>query len=181
MMASILLSSSQHEIYRHEVRRHMQTTKTSSRRDKKPMDAIAMLKADHQNVDALFKRFENARTESSKRTLVGEICQELKVHTHLEEEIFYPAVREAIGEPLLMDEAEVEHMSAKDLIAQLEEGDLGDKLYEAKVMVLGEYIRHHVKEEHKEIFPKTKKSGIDLKELGARMQERKDALMKDME
>jgi hemerythrin superfamily protein len=143
-------------------------------------DAIALLKADHKEVYELFKKFESARTEASKRKLVERICSELKVHAQVEEEIFYPAVREAIEDADLMDEASVEHATAKDLIAQLEKGELGEELYKAKVMVLGEYIRHHVKEEEKEMFPQVKKADLDLKELGTAIKERKTELLHEL-
>jgi hemerythrin superfamily protein len=125
----------------------------------------------------MFKQYEKAKDVDRKAALVERICGALKAHTTVEEEIFYPAVREAIDDDKLMDEADVEHASAKELIAQLESGKPGDDHYDAKVMVLGEYIRHHVKEEHGEIFPKARKSGVDLKDLGARIRARKAELM----
>lgn len=146
------------------------------RRAAAPRDAIALLKADHEKVTGLFERFERSRQDEVKQRLADEICAELTVHATIEEEIFYPAVREAIGDDDLMDEATVEHAGAKDLIAQIRDASPGDELYDAKVTVLGEYIRHHVKEEHSEMFPKARQSGVDLKELGNRLSERKQAL-----
>jgi hemerythrin-like domain-containing protein len=102
------------------------------------------------------------------------------VHAQIEEEIFYPAAREAMKDQDLLDEAEVEHASAKELIAQIEAMQAGQELFDARVTVLGEYIRHHVKEEQNEIFPKLKKADIDLKGLGAQLAERKQALMNGM-
>jgi hemerythrin-like domain-containing protein len=102
------------------------------------------------------------------------------VHAQIEEEIFYPAAREALKEQDLIDEATVEHASAKDLIAQIEQAQAGDELFDAKVIVLGEYIKHHVKEEHNEMFPKLKKTKLDLKALGEQLAERKEALMAEM-
>ncbi len=147
-------------------------------------DAIVMLREDHKRVDALFKRFDKNKDEAKhtqKQALVDEICVELTIHATLEEEILYPAARDALGDKGhdLLDEAEVEHATAKDLIAQLESATPGDDLYDAKVAVLGEYIKHHVKEEHDEMFPKLRKSGMDLKSLGAQMRERKAALLGD--
>ena len=147
-------------------------------------DAIAMLREDHKRVDALFKRFDKIKDEAQhtqKQALVDEICVELTIHATLEEEILYPAARDALGENghELLDEAEVEHATAKDLIAQLETASPGDKLYDAKVAVLGEYIKHHVKEEHDEMFPKLRKSAMDLKLLGAQMRERRSVLLGD--
>jgi hemerythrin-like domain-containing protein len=139
-------------------------------------DAIAMLKADHAKVDEMFSRYETLRGAERKKKLVAQICDELKIHTRIEEEIFYPTVRAAIGDDALMDEATVEHQSAKELIRQLEGMSVDDDLYDAKVKVLGEYIKHHVKEEHEEMFPKARRSDVDLAELGARMRERKASL-----
>ena len=139
-------------------------------------DAITILRADHKLVDELFKQYEKTRADTRKQTLVDQICAELTAHTTVEEEIFYPAVRGAIKDADIMDEADVEHASAKELIAQLQAGKPGDDHYDAKVKVLGEYIRHHVKEEQNEMFPKARKAGVDLKELGARIQQRKEAL-----
>ena len=101
----------------------------------------------------------------------------LTVHAEIEEEIFYPAMRESVDDELTLDEAEVEHASAKELIDQLEGMDPGDALYDAKVIVLGEYVDHHVQEEENEIFPQAEKSGIDLDDLGAELASRKRELM----
>lgn len=121
----------------------------------------------------MFDRFEKARGEDRKQKLVAEICAELKAHTRIEEEIFYPAVRAAIDAADLMDEALVEHQTAKDLIAQLEAMEPDDQLYAARVSVLGEYVRHHVKEEQSDIFPKVRKAGLDSAALGDAMRQRK--------
>jgi hemerythrin superfamily protein len=132
-------------------------------------DAIAILTADHKKVKKLFKDFEKIKDDgeaADKEAIVQEICAELTLHAEAEEEIFYPAAREAIEEQDLLDEAEVEHASAKDLIAQIEAMDSSDPLYDAKVTVLGEYIDHHVQEEEKEMFPKVKKAKLDLEALG---------------
>jgi hemerythrin superfamily protein len=146
-------------------------------------DAIAMLMADHKKVKKLFSEFDKFKEEGSdegKSALVDQICNELKIHTELEEEIFYPAVRKAIDDSDLMDEALVEHAGAKDLIAQLEDASPNDDLYDAKVTVLGEQIQHHVKEEEGEMFPKAKKAKIDTEALGTTMLKRKIALMDKM-
>ncbi len=136
-------------------------------------DAIALLKADHALVQGMFGQFGKARGDDRKRELAERIRQELKVHTQIEEEIFYPAAREALREADLLDEAEVEHASAQDLISQIESSSPGAELYDAKVTVLGEYVKHHVKEEQNEMFPKLRKTKLDLKELGQRLEERK--------
>jgi hemerythrin-like domain-containing protein len=145
-------------------------------------DAIAMLKADHDKVKKMFKEFEKldeGETEE-KSSLVRHTCAELKVHTQLENEIFYPAVREAIEDDDLMDEALVEHQAAEELISQLEQMEPGDEMYDAKFTVLGEYVDHHITEEQKEMFPKAKKAKIDLAGLGEQMMTRRQELMKDM-
>ncbi len=136
-------------------------------------DALTLLKADHELVQALFEKFEKARTDKQKAALAEQICTELTIHAQIEEEIFYPVVREAIDEHDLMDEADVEHASAKDLIAQIMESKPGEHHFDATVTVLGEYVKRHVKEEHSEMFPKVRKTALDLKELGARLSARK--------
>ena len=146
-------------------------------------DAIAMLTADHKKVKKLFSEFDKLQEEGSdeeKSSIVEQICNELKIHTELEEEIFYPAVRKAIDDSDLMDEALVEHAGAKDLIAQLEDVSPNNDLYDAKVTVLGEQIDHHVKEEEGSMFPKAKKAKLDTEALGATMLKRKMALMEKM-
>jgi hemerythrin superfamily protein len=144
-------------------------------------DAIALLTADHREVAEMFEQFEQLgdRATTSKEKLKDKICKALIAHTTIEEEIFYPAVRAAKieeGEDMV-DEAIVEHASAKDLIRQLQEMQPDDELYDAKVKVLSEQIDHHVKEEEKEMFPKAKKSGLDLRALGQEMALRKQELM----
>jgi hypothetical protein len=142
-------------------------------------DAIALLKEDHARVKQAFKDFENMDHEdtAAMQQLVRLACEELKVHAAIEEEIFYPAVREAIEDEDLMNEAQIEHASAKQLIAQLESMKPSDPLYAATFTVLGEYVLHHVKEEESEMFPQVRKSKLDLDELGAAMMARKGELM----
>ena len=149
----------------------------------KPSDAIAMLTADHKEVKAMFEQYEQLgdRAKGSKKKLADQICTALTLHAAIEEEIFYPAVRAAskdAADPL--DEALVEHAGAKDLIAQLQDMDPEDDLYDAKVKVLGEQIEHHVGEEEGEIFPKAKKAGLDMAGLGSEMAMRKDELAATM-
>jgi len=145
----------------------------------KTQDAVALLKADHEEVHAMFEEYEGLgdRANVSKNKLVAQICKALTIHTQIEEEIFYPAVRAASEETEdMVDEAVVEHASAKDLIAQLEEMDPEDDLYDAKVKVLGELIDHHVEEEEEEMFPKARKLKLDLVALGEEMALRRDEL-----
>jgi hemerythrin superfamily protein len=147
-------------------------------------DAVDLLKADHKEVKALFEQYktlvENEEIGEERQAVAQQICLLLTVHATAEEEIFYPAARAAIDESDLLDEAEVEHASAKDLIAQIEAMSPDDALYDAKVIVLGEYIEHHVKEEEGEMFPKCRKSDMDLVALGEAIDARKAELMDEM-
>jgi hemerythrin superfamily protein len=140
-------------------------------------DAIALLEADHREVEKLFEEFEAATGDAQKRDLAIAVCVALKVHARLEEELFYPAAYPALDDKSLLDEAQVEHASAKDLIAQIEAGAPGEAFYNARVKVLAEYIDHHVTEEENEIFPQCRKSKLDLAALGAVMAMRKQELM----
>ena len=146
-------------------------------------DAFALLTADHQRVKSLFKEFESLKDEGDddqKATLVETICNELTIHAQIEEEIFYPALRDAIDDEDLMDEADVEHASAKQLIAQLEQLEVGGDHYDATVTVLGEYIDHHVKEEEGEMFSKARKADIDSAALGEELAIRKAELKEEL-
>jgi hypothetical protein len=140
-------------------------------------DAIALLKADHRKVEDLFEKYETAR--SKKADIAKQICMELIVHTIVEEEIFYPACREAGVESDMMDEANVEHDGAKVLIGELENGSPEDDFYDAKVKVLSEEIKHHVKEEEKRggIFTEARKADLDLDALGEQITIRKKELL----
>ncbi len=143
----------------------------------KPVDAIKLLKDEHKEVKAYFKQYESLENDAEKQMLADKICLALTVHARIEEEIYYPAAREAIDDDDLLDEAEVEHASAKQLIAEIEAMSPGDRLYDAKVTVLGEYIDHHVEEEESEMFPESRDSPLDLKALGVQMAARKAELM----
>ncbi len=147
-------------------------------------DAIALLKADHAAVKKLFKDYKklcegDARTLEKSEVAI-QICQDLTVHATIEEEIFYPALRATLDEQDLLDEAQVEHATAKDLIAQIEQMEPDSELYDAKVIVLGEYINHHVEEEEGEMFKQARKSGVDLQVLGDEMAARQQELKADM-
>ncbi|MRW89466.1 hemerythrin domain-containing protein [Duganella sp. FT80W] len=143
-----------------------------------PQDAIALLIDDHEHVKALFEQYEELgdRAHVSKHKLALQICDELTKHTTVEEEIFYPAVRQAIKDDDMMDEAVVEHASAKDLIAQIQSMEPTEDLFDAKVKVLSEMIDHHVEEEESDMFPKVRKTKLDLEQLGAAMAARKETL-----
>jgi hemerythrin superfamily protein len=147
-------------------------------------DAIKLLTADHREVKTLFQQYQglvdHEAEDDEKQALAQQICQMLTVHAQIEEELFYPAAQESIKEAELVDEANVEHASAKDLIAQLESSDPSDKLFDAKVKVLGEYIDHHVKEEEGEMFPQARRAKMDLQALGEQLAQRKQALMEEM-
>ena len=158
------------------------STSTSGSSIDAPRDAIALLKQDHRTVSALFEEFEKAE-EEEQSAIAQRVCQLLTVHATIEEEILYPAAKEAFAdeeEEDLVSEAEVEHGSAKELIAKIESMSSDDEHFKATVKVLGEYIKHHVKEEENELFPQLRKTDLDLKELGARLAERKFALMEQM-
>jgi hemerythrin superfamily protein len=143
-------------------------------------DAIALLKADHREVEGWFEQFEKTRSDAKKKKLADQICKALTVHTQIEEDVFYPACREAGVEEDMMDEADVEHDGAKKLIAQIQAQSPGDDHYDARVKVLSEMIKHHVKEEEQKdgMFAKAKKADLDLKELGAELKTRKTELMR---
>ncbi len=171
----------------------MPTTSTQAR--KKPAarrsttsrapDALKLLMADHKEVKALFQAYEKLvkaeADDADKQALAQQICTALTVHATVEEELLYPAAYEVLPEADLVDEATVEHATAKDLIAQIEGMEPSDDLYDAKVKVLNEYIDHHVKEEEKEMFPKLRKSELDLKDLGVSLKRRKDELLAKMQ
>jgi hemerythrin-like domain-containing protein len=143
-------------------------------------DAIALLTADHKEVSDMFEQFENLsdRAKATKAKLTKKICDALIAHTTIEEEIFYPAVREALKEgDDMVDEAVVEHASAKDLIQQLQEMDPDDDLYDAKVKVLSEQIDHHVEEEEEEMFKQARSTKLDMLALGQEMAQRKQEIL----
>ncbi len=159
------------------------TAENTAPRTMKEADAVDLLTDDHLRVSALFKQYEKAAKKEApgeqRQSLAQAICAMLKAHTTIEEEIFYPAARAAGVEEDLLDEADIEHASAKDLIAQIESASADADHYDAKVKVLGEYITHHVVEEHTEMFPKCRRAGMDLVNLRAEMESRKMALLPD--
>lgn len=159
----------------------MATTATAKKKD-----ACDLLDADHKAVKKMFMEYEElteagGNTKEKKRVLAEKICNELTVHAQIEEEIFYPAIRKAIKDEMLMNEAAVEHTSAKDLIAQIQGMTPADAMFDAKVTVLGEYIDHHVKEERTEMFPKARASKVDLVAMREVLQNRKEELMAELE
>ena len=147
-------------------------------------DAITLLKADHKKVEELFGKYENSKTRNEKAQLARQIAEDLIVHAKIEEEIFYPACREHAEDEKPLDEAQVEHDSAKALISELIAGTPSDQYYDAKVKVLAEQIRHHVKEEEKMsegIFAKAKKAGLDTDGLGQQLAQRKTELSQEIQ
>lgn len=152
----------------------------------KMKDACDLLDADHKAVKKMFADYgalteAGGNTKEKKRALAEKICSELTVHTQVEEEIFYPAIRKAVKDDLMMNEAEVEHAGAKNLIAQIQGMNVSDPMFDAKVTVLGEYIDHHVKEERTDMFPKARATKVDLVALRDVLQMRKDELIAELE
>lgn len=148
---------------------HRKSKTRAKRRSSREPTAITLLKKQHADASKLFKRFEKAKG-GEKAEIVQTACRALTIHAQIEEEIFYPALRDAGVKSNLLDEAEVEHEGVKRLVGELETMDPGDDLYDAKVTVLAEYVKHHVKEEETEMFPNAKKADADLDELGERME-----------
>ena len=147
-------------------------------KNKQP-DAVALLKADHRAVESLFAKFSKARDAQTKKSLATEICTQLSVHAQIEEEIFYPACKANVDEDLL-HEAYVEHDGAKVLIAELAGSDPSDEFYDAKMTVLCEQIKHHVREEEKPgegTFAQAREAGIDREALGDQLRARKQELL----
>jgi hemerythrin-like domain-containing protein len=146
------------------------------------VNALELLKRDHQEVDKLFKQYEDLKEgaeDSAKEELVAQICDALTIHATIEEAIFYPAARQALPQEKgqdLLDEAAVEHQTLKDIIGRLEMAPTSDPLYDAGVKVLSEYVKHHVREEETELFPKVRSSDMDLQAIGQQLEERKQQL-----
>ena len=144
-----------------------------------PESAVEVLKKDHDEVEALFDQFEDAKDESNtelKAQIVAAVCRALTIHAQVEEEIFYPAMRREDDAHDLVDEAAVEHQTVKNLVAELQAASTDDDLYDAKVKVLSEYVKHHVKEEEGELFPLARKADLDLEALGRELLARREAL-----
>ncbi len=145
----------------------------------KTENAVTLLVADHRKVAGLFSKFEGATAPAAQAKLVAQICDELTIHTMIEEEILYPALRGKVEDDLL-DEAYVEHDGAKALITQLRDADPSEPYYKAKVSVLSEEIEHHVEEEETPrdgLFAQAKRSDVDLDALGAQLAARKEELL----
>jgi hemerythrin superfamily protein len=145
-------------------------------------DAIALLKADHRQVEGWFEQFKKSRVQGKKAELAESICQALRIHTQIEEEIFYPAFLEAAGDEDMHHEAEVEHAGAKNLISEIEQAGPDGEYFDARIKVLAEMIKHHVKEEEKPagMFAKARQADMPLEEIGERLEERKAELQGTM-
>ena len=148
------------------------------------VDALELLKNDHDEVKQLFDDYEELADDNApdgeRQALAVRVCAMLTVHATIEEEILYPAARDALDDESLVDEATVEHASAKALIAEIESMKPSEPLYDAKVKVLGEYVRHHIDEEEEELLPQLADTDVDLDELGVQLLERKQELMLEM-
>lgn len=165
----------------------MTTARKTATTRKASTDALKLLTEDHKEVKALFKQYEKLAKdeeadEDEKLQIAQQICLQLTVHAQVEEEIFYPAAREVLGDEVdLVDEADVEHASVKELVGQIESSSPEeDDHFDARVKVLGEYVDHHVKEEEGELFPKLKKAELDLEALGEEIAARKEELLAEM-
>ena len=147
----------------------------------KESNAIELLKHDHREVESMFKQFDAEDASRSKAEMAQHICLSLIVHSEIEEELFYPAAKRALEDEGrdLVAEAKVEHMSLKRLIDDISGSSPGDELFEARMTVLKEYVKHHVHEEEHELMPQVKRADIDLEALGSRLQERKQALIEE--
>jgi len=156
----------------HTAEHHATKRETTS----KTQEATALLRADHKLVGGLFAEYEKTTSTAKKKQLVAKICTELSVHAQVEEEIFYPAVKQALNDDELVPEATVEHATLRALIAQVEGIEPDGEMFDAKIKVLSEYVKHHVKEEQEEMFPKARATDLDMSELGAQLAERKAEL-----
>jgi hemerythrin superfamily protein len=143
----------------------------------KAQEATALLRADHKVVSGLFAEYENSRAKSKKKRLVSQVCTALTVHARVEEETFYPAVKLALKDKELIPEASVEHATLKALIAQVQGVEPDGEMFDARIKVLSECVKHHVKEEQEEMFPKARATTLDMSELGSRMATRKKVLL----
>src|SRR6185312_1664491 len=144
--------------------------------------AFELLEQDHREVEEWFAEFDELNEDDDQKAkLAGKICLALKVHAQMEEEIFYPQARETTKDNDLIDEAVVEHATVKNLIAEIESMEVGEDLYDAKIRVLGEMVKQHIKEEEEELFPELEPANMDLEAFGKELAERKEELMVEMQ
>jgi hypothetical protein len=157
----------------------------SSNRNKKTQaaspSALELLEQDHREVEEWFDEYNELNEDDNRKAELAEkICMALKVHAQIEEEIFYPRAREATKDNDLIDEAAVEHATVKHLIGEIEAMEVGEELYDAKIRVLGEMVKHHIKEEEEELFPELEPAKMDIGAVGKELAERKEELMAEM-
>jgi len=139
-------------------------------------NAVQMIRQDHKKVEGLFRKFDQQKNNGAKKRIADQVIQELEVHTTLEEEIFYPAVQNELGDEETIDKANKDHQQAKEIIHELKTMDSEDDHLEEKFAELVECIKHHVEEEESEMLPKAEESGMDLTDYGKQMSERKAEL-----
>lgn len=154
-----------------------QTTPIHSQNSNKAQNATELLIADHKHVSALFTELEKAPSIAEKKRIVSKICTELTVHGQIEEEIFYPAVKLALKDKELIPEARVEHATLKTLVDQVRGIEPDGEIFDAKIEVMHEYVKHHVKEEQEKMFPKATATNLNMMELGTKLSERKAQLL----
>jgi hypothetical protein len=145
-------------------------------------NAFELLEQDHREVEEWFEEYDELKEEDDRKAELAEkICLALKVHAQIEEEIFYPQAREATKDNDLIDEAVVEHATVKHLIGEIEAKEVGEELYDAKIRVLGEMVKQHIREEEEELFPELESAKMDLEMVGKELAERKEELMSEMQ
>ena len=141
-------------------------------------DAISLLKRDHREVDAMFMAFDKAKSAREKKRIATQVCTALTVHAAIEEKLFYPCARACLDDAFLVKEAEVEHQHLKELVGEIESMNASDDMFEAKMRVLMEYVRHHVREEEGEMFPMLRATEMDMEEMGRKLMAKREQLMR---
>jgi hemerythrin superfamily protein len=164
-------------------RKSSRSQSANRKKEAQQVNAFDVLEQDHREVEEWFDEYDELKDsgEDRKGELAEKICLALKVHAQIEEEIFYPQAREASQDNDLLDEALVEHSTVKNLIGEIEEMEAGEELYDAKIRVLGEMVKQHIKEEEEELFPELQSTKMDLDAVGKELAERKQELMAEMQ
>ena len=167
---------------RNTERKSSRSQAANRNKEQHQVNAFDLLEQDHREVEEAFDEYDDLKDseEDRKGELAEKICLALKVHAQIEEEIFYPRAREATKDDDLIDEAVVEHATVKNLIGEIEEMDAGEELYDAKIRVLGEMVKRHIREEEEELFPELQSAKMDLDRIGKELAERKEELMSEM-
>jgi hemerythrin superfamily protein len=159
-----------------------QTSNRKKATEAPSLSAVELLEQDHRQVEELFDEYDQLKGEDKRKGEVAQrICLALEIHAQIEEEIFYPQARDATNDDEMIDESLVEHAAVKNLISEIEEMEVGDDLYDAKIRVLGEMVKHHIQEEEEEVFPELESAKIDLEALGKALAERKETLLSEMQ